>query len=785
MRRKFSLFVLLVTLLALPYPLKAVDAHYDNRIIEDINIEWVKEDEGAYLDANQILSRIKTAPGGIFSQTEFDNDLKTLALEYDHVDPEIESVDGNLRITLKIWPKPTIRTIRWEGTSKVSRTDLQKELGICAGTRFERFAFNQAFHKLKTFYVKKGFFEAEIEYTVEVDPCSNCVDIAICVEEGRSGRIKEIKFCGFTQCEEDGISDLLLTKEYNFFMSWLTGTGIYNEDAIQIDEHRILNFLQNEGYADAQVDIEVSEAKECDRILITISAEKGELYTLGSLTFTGNCVLDDCQIKKCFTICEGDAFSPDAVRETAAALQDAYGRRGYIDAVIDFDTTLAECDNRYDVTFTIEEGEQYRVGLIRVIGNTCTQTRVILHESLLFPGEVFDIDRLKATEIRLTNTCFFKNVNVYPAQPNELFGEECRYRDVHIEVEETGTGNFSAFGGYSTTESLFGGFSITEKNFNHCGLKDLWRGKLGPLRGAGEFLSFTYNLGLKSTSYVLSWTDPHFKDSPWAIGFDIDRSINHYVSQDYTIKATGLALHASYPLADFVRFGWHYRIRNTNVVVDGKGDQSPQLIATAHNRGLISATGIHFGLDNVDNATCPTRGIRSRLEGEYGGLGGDHHFWSMGYTNTYYHPVWENGVVKLRADMRYISPIGGTTPDTMPLDERLFLGGDNGVRGYRPFAIGPKFPGTEDPKGGMSLQLLSAEYNHHIFSRLDGFLFFDSGALSFKTWWVDRLRNSAGVGIRFKLYEQGPPVTLGIGFPINPVSRSDVRRFFWSMGGRF
>lgn len=781
MRRRFSQFLFSV-ICALPQFMMAIDAQYENRVVEAIHIEWVNAED---VGSNQVLSRIKTAPGCLFSQTDFDNDLKTLALEYDHVDPRIDAIDGRLDITLKVWPKPVIRCIQWEGIDKVARNDLVKELGICAGNVFERFAFNQAFHKLKTYYVKKGFFEAEIDYSVTPDACSNNVDITITVKEGRSGRIKEIKFCGFSKCEEGEIVDMMVTKEYNIFLSWLMGTGTYNEDAIQVDEHRILNYLQNAGYADAQVVIDVTEAPQCDRIIITITADKGERYCIGKVTFHGNCVFDDTKVQNCFTVAEGDVFSPDVIRETAAALQDAYGRCGYIDAVIDFDNTLSDCGNIYDVNFRIEEGEQYRVGLIRVIGNTTTQTRVILHESLLFPGEVFNIDCLKATEKRLNNIGYFKNVNVYPAQPNELFGGDCHYRDVHIEVEECGTGNFSAFGGYSTTESLFGGFSITEKNFNRCGLKELFNGKLGSLRGAGEFLSFTLNIGLKSRSYVVSWTDPHFWDTQWAVGFDVDRSINHIVSNDYSIIATGLALHASYPLAEFLRFGTHYRIRNTSVDVRHGGDQSKQLIETANNPGLISAAGLHLGYDNVNDPVCPTFGIRSRLEGEYGGIGGDHHFWSVGNINTYYHPLWENGVVKLRADMRFISPIGGTTPNTMPLDERLFLGGDNGVRGYRPFAIGPKFKGTQDPKGGMSLQLLSAEYNHKVFSRLDGFLFFDAGSLAFQTWRFNRLRSAAGVGVRIKLYDQGPPITLGLGFPINPEDRGDVRRFFWSMGGRF
>ncbi len=95
---------------------------------------------------------------------------------------------------------------------------------------------------------------------------------------------------------------------------------------------------------------------------------------------------------------------------------------------------------------------------------------MILHECLLIPGEVFNVDKLKKSEERLTNVGYFKCVNVYIAQSNDQLGLECNYRDVHIEVEEQGTGHFGAFFGYSTAEDLFGGISITEKNFNYKGL---------------------------------------------------------------------------------------------------------------------------------------------------------------------------------------------------------------------------------------------------------------------------------------------------------------------------
>ena len=52
----------------------------------------------------------------------------------------------------------------------------------------------------------------------------------------------------------------------------------------------------------------------------------------------------------------------------------------------------------YSLDFTIEEGEKYRVGLIKVFGNCSTETKVILNETLLIPGEIFNSVKLQLTE---------------------------------------------------------------------------------------------------------------------------------------------------------------------------------------------------------------------------------------------------------------------------------------------------------------------------------------------------------------------------------------------------
>ena len=784
MIKKLPLFAFLYTLLLACNLFGQSQAiHYDDQPIEKIDVMVMNLPPEACFDSNSVLSRIHTKQGDVFSQTEFDSDLKILIQEFDRVEPIVDFIGGKIFITLRIWPKPKIRTINWDGNERVKSKNLLKELGIACGTVFDRLAFNKAFHKIKAYYVKKGFFEAELSYDINVDYVCNEVDINVTIIEGRSGRVKDIVFHDFTCEEEEEILEMMVTKSWNRITSWLTNEGTYHEEAVQQDKFMILNYLQNEGYADARVTVEVCEA-ECDhRIILHITAEKGPLYTISYLSFKGNCLFTNEEIRESFTIGAGDPYAPEDLRETIAAITSLYGNRGYIDAYVDYEPKLDPDQCSYSISFTIDEGEQFCIGLIKVFGNCSTQTKTILHEVLFAPGEVFNLAKIRKTEERLRNVGYFETVNVYAVKSDTASGCGDNYRDVHIEVEETSTGNFGAFAGYSTVEDVFGGFNVTEKNFNWRGLPRLWTDGYGALRGGGEYVHFTTSIGQRSRRYVFSWTQPYFMDTPWSVGFDIENSSNRYISRDYDIEAWGFSLRAGYLLNQFLRFGWHYRIRDTHVIIEEK-HPSPQMLRAARNAGIVSASGLALVYDSRDSASRPRNGFLSRLQVEFAGIGGEHCFMSYAYLNSSYFPIGKNGVLKYRADFKFIQPLNGSTANTIPLDERFFLGGDDGVRGFRPYAIGPKFP-EGDPKGGIALTQYTGEYCHEINSRIDAFLFADAGSLSDHQWEIGDLKVAIGYGLRLKIFEGGPILNIGMGYPLNAHNHSDVKRFFFALGARF
>jgi len=786
MRLKFSL----LSLLLLFAPFCVYGQSYEQMRVAKIDLLPQNLSSDMQFNSNAVRTRMETKVGSYFSQNEFDCDLKMLVEEYDQIDPCIEVINNEIYITLNLWFKPTIRSISFCGNQRVSTKKLKKNLDINCGSYFAREEFICAFNKLRTLYVKKGYFEAELDYDIQLDECTNEVNIEINICEGRAGKIKAIHFSGLTACEEEDILELLLTKKYNFFLSWYTGRGVYHPEMIDHDRMQLINYFQNCGYADALVEICTLESEEPNRIILSISVDKGQVYSIGNMSLNGNCLYSNKDIWNCFRFGIGSRYSPEDIRRTIQMITDLYGAKGYIDANIDVQLSLREDCPSYDVDVFIEEGEQYYVGLIKVFGNCTTQTKVILHECLLCPGEMFSNRRLEGTEIRLGNTGFFSCVNVYAvrSQIEDPCGERL-YRDVYIEVEETDTGNLGLFAGFSSLDNIFGGFELTERNFNIAGIPYMFTEGPSSLRGGGEYLNGKINIGDRQTSYLLQWTKPYFLDTPWILGADLEKTNNRALSRGYTIKTYGGSVHGTYIFNQYLKYDLHYRARHSMTSVRDSNNEALEEEGT--QSGFISAAGISLIYDSTDHPRRASCGFRSRLMYELAGLGGNYQFMKFSYINSYYYPLLKRGTLKTRADLQFVKTYGDTGPRDLPLSERLFLGGETTVRGYRPFIIGPKF-GNNEPSGGVSSMLLSQEYQYNLLRApcLDGFVFVDAGYVSLSEFTIGQPAASVGFGMRIEVM-RNMPIMMGLGWPIHPSERfegrtlNNAQRFFFSMGGSF
>lgn len=793
MNKKFLLYItpLILSVAPIHYTFSSqptIEA-YEYKKVANIKIKMENLPPGGSFNASQVLAKLSTKAGDPFSQITFDQDLKTLSSEYDRTEPSIEMKNGEIYITIRIWQKPIIRHIKFIHKKFKTHT-LESELGVEPNSVFNRDDFNRAFNKLKEFYIKKGYFEAELQYTIVPISNKNEMDIVIKIQEGRAGRVQKLSFEGFSNTEEGEILEMIHTKKFNLFTSWLTGKGIYHEEALEHDKLIIVDYLQNQGYADAKVNISTRDVDS--GVEIVVKAIRGQIFHFGTVSFSGNTLFTDQEVSKILLIHDNGVYSPDRLRKTIQEIKDLYGKKGYIEADIQYNLQLVHAEPIYNIHFQIEENEQFKVGMIRVLGNSQTNTSVILHEALLVPGQVFDSRRLKATQQRLEAIGYFKSVNVYAVRSTDdkALGEN--YRDVIIEVDETTTGNASLFFGFSSVDSIYGGLDLTESNFNYKGLGKFWK-SLSALRGGGEYAHARASWGARESSYSISWMTPYFRDTLWRVGFDTTYSNSRLQSKDYDIHNLGFSLYANYPLSPYLTHGWKFRINNA--IIDIKKQAGLEAREQQKNSGLVSGISGSLNYDSTDNSFKPHRGLRSIFETELAGIRRHDSFQRMfpflrfAFINNYYYPVWRKGTLKSRLDLKYIYPFGGNGNfENIPLSERFFLGGDSSVRGYKPLKIGPKFvkdgkPQQNEPTGGISSFLFSVEYLQNLYKPIDAFVFFDSGSISDKQFDIGKVRMSYGVGLRLEVTPRAP-IIVGYGFPVH-AGNEPLKRFFFAMGGQF
>lgn len=762
---------------------------YEKSKIDEVHIILPKRADGTY-SSSGIAQELKTQPGHTFSQEQFDEDLKHLSTQFDRVEPKISEKEGELTIDIYLTPKPEIKDITFSGNSAVSSKKLRKELGLRAGDLYDSASLARGLTKIREYYVGKSYFAANVSYDVNRSKNGDVVGIHITVKEGKSGRISQVFFKGVSKKRASELRDAIYTKKYNGLTSWYTKAGTYNQEMIEHDKMTIISYMQSRGYADAHVEVHVEEAK-LGRIDVLFTVEPGSIYKVGSVGFTGNRVFSNEDVERHLRLHKGDIYSPDNIQATVRALKELYGKKGYIDVVVSYQSHLeSRSAHTYDVSFDIHELEQYYIGTIKVIGNFKTNPNVILNESLLVPGEVFDVRKLNATEERLRGTGFFKQVNIYPLKPSTLATNSSHYRDVYIEVEEAPTGHFSLFGGASSADSVFGGVELIEKNFNIAGLATMFGKGFGELRGGGEYLHMRFNIGIKSISGTFSWMTPYAGDTLWRVGFDVHRAHDKSQSDNYSYQSAGDKIYASYPLSSFWTFITHYRIQKTaNKFDSGCSLNTRRQLGPG---GLLSGAGMGLSFDSTDSPRRPRRGFRSSLSSEFVGIGGDFTYWKLAYLNTQYIDLRKFGIFKMRGDVKFILP-GGRTPvrgtgddRPIPLSERFFLGGETSIRGFYNDRLGPSVDGNPaNPLGGISYGLGSLEYIYPLFDPMQLFAFFDAGTNSEHKLHLSRIYMSTGVGMRLDILGQ-LPLTFGYGHILNKnIPKAEKKGWFFSFGMQY
>jgi outer membrane protein insertion porin family len=592
---------------------------------------------------------------------------------------------------------------------------------------------------------EKGFQNADVTHEIkEVAGGPKLVNVTFVMTEGPVVKIEKLTFVGNKAMSEGALKRRMKDNREKWFLSFLSGRGTYQENKFEEDADRVMQYYLDHGYISAQVgspEIKVlrdSPDKKTRWVELRIPVTEGNRYRVGNFEFAGNTVVKTDALRPLFKVTPGEYYSQSDIRKGFQKAQELYGAAGYMEFTGYPDNRPRDAPDPaqpevpaalekpkgppiVDVTMRIQEGKQYFVNRITFVGNNTTRDNVVRREMRLYESGVFNSEALKFSIRRLNQLGYFKPLEGPPKDVTveKLTGTEGKV-DVRMQLQEQNRNQLSFGAGVSQFEGLFGQLSFQTSNF----------------LGRGESLTLSVQAGTLAKNYTLAFTEPFLFDRNITGGVNLFHSEINYLNQ-FTQQSTGGTLTSGYPIGrGFTRMFVNYsyqRVRVTNINVAYTNPQTlarnpflaDSLLIGAGGERIISRITPNLVYNTVDQPIFPTTGRRFTISSDFAGLGGN-----TSFIKPLAEGVWilkENTQMSLaiRAQGEYIHSFQGSK--SLPIFEKLFLGGEYSVRGFDIRSIGPSDPITGLVLGGNKSLLFNLEQSFHVGGPVRLILFYDAG----------------------------------------------------------
>ncbi len=762
------------TILAQPNPL--LPAAEMNQLIGQVDVEFLTIRN---VSLEVIQSHIQVRAGIPYSQTLIDRSVRSLYQTglFDFIEVRTDPMtDNRVRLVFVVQPKYRIQSIGFEGNKEYSDRRLRSKTESRGGTPLDERKIRKDRDELLKYYREKGFTKATIDYDIERDSQTGTARVTYRIFEGPRLKIKRIVFLGNAAFSQRKLRGEMETRR-RWFMSWLTGSGRFDELKFQEDLDKLRTFYQNNGY----LDINISESNVTleypteNTIVITIRVDEGRQYRMGNITFENNKIYPAMVLARVIRLLPGDVFSPEKLEKDLEYLRDFYGIGGYLDCRIRAERRPNIETGNIDINYVFDEGEKFQVESIIIDGNTKTKSIVILRELALAPGEVFNTVWMKNSEQRLKNTRFFEDVNLND-EPTNIPGR----RNLKVTVREARTGQFQFGAGFSTVESAVVFFELNQGNFDLFNYRSFFQGD-------GQKFRLRLSLGSQSNEVVIGFEEPWFLERRLAVGTELYRREAEYNSVLYSEIRTGFEIYARKRLFELWNGQLSYRLEQVEIDTDPNNQFIPKVIRDEYGTRLVSKMGFSMVRDTRNDLIFTTRGMRLQLLTEFAGLGGDVKYIRLESRNAFYIPTFEFGdqVIIVLARMGTFYEYADVD---VPFWDRYFLGGPDTLRGFDYRDVSPRDADARESIGGNAYGFGSVEYSVKVAEPLRIAAFYDWGFVNKDDFDWDPTGYNDNWGFGIRLLVLGNPLRLDYGIPITTteIFGSNGKRLYTNdNGGQF
>lgn len=585
---------------------------------------------------------------------------------------------------------------------------------------------------------------------------------------------------------------------------------VFTRTRVQADVNRIQQIYQRSGRFSAVVEPQIIHLDQ-NRVNLVFEINEGPLTKISSIRFVGNERFRDDRLRTEISSREqrwyrflttDDRYDPDRLGYDQELLRRFYLSQGYADfRVISANAELSRDRESFFITFTLEEGQRYRVGNVDIRSEIRNFDAEVLRRQITFDsGEWYNAEEVQRTIDRMTDAMGDMQYAFVSIRPEIQRNREAATIDIVFNINETPRvfveridirGNVRTLDKVIRRELLLvegdpfnrsrvarseqrirdlGYFervevstvpgSAPDRTVLDINVMEQSTGELsigagfstadGPLAdfrirernflGRGQDLTLGALVAGQRSELDFAFTEPYFLDRDLSAGvnlFHVRRDFQRESS--FNQRQTGGGLSFGYPLSERWRQTLRYRIER-NEITDVK-DTASRFIQEQEGTRLTSAVSQRLAYDNRDSVLFPTQGLYSWLDTEVAGLGGDAQYVLGRLGSSYYYPLTDNIILNVLGETGAMTGFGG---EDVQINERFFIGG-NSLRGFRRSGIGPRDLATDDALGGNYFYRGSVEVAFPIGMPeemgIRGHAFSDAGSL----WHIDD--NTAGEDI--------------------------------------
>jgi outer membrane protein insertion porin family len=698
-----------------------------------------------------ITSKIKSKAGGIFSDADVAEDIRTIFKMGFFLDvaAKVATLPEGKILTFVVQERGLVSEIVIKGNKALSKSDIQDVLTIKTRQNLNQEQIKADIEKIKALYDNKGYYNAEIQDRIERDG-ENDFRVVLDIRENERLYIRAITFEGNEAYSAKELKNMMSSSERGLF-SFITDSGLLKRDQLKQDIGKINAYYFNNGFINAQItEPEITTDKK--GIYVKIKISEGRRFKVGNIGISGDSLEKPKEeLLKSLKVKKGDNYSRETIIKDIDFLIQVCNDEGYAHADVNPQVNIRESEQLVDLDFQIKKGEQVYFGYINIYGNNITRDKVIRRQLEVVEGDLYSSSNLRKSYANLNRLRYFEEVDFQTEKSPEK-----NKMDVNIRVKEKSTGMFMVGAGYSAADKAVFMAQVIQQNF----------------LGYGQIASLKASLGSTTTNYDLSFTEPWLFDLPLWSKADLWKYTREYDS--YTVDSRGGGLTLGYPLWEKIVGYVGYRL-----AFDDIKDVLPTAdwrILDQAGETISSNLTLSLSRDTTDDYIFPSKGTKANISVTHSGgiLGGDTNYTQYGASLFAYQPLPLGVVFSAKGRIGYIQDHEGVE---IPIFNRYVLGGINTLRGFR--YVGPTNGGTSDVIGGNTMLIFNAELVFPFIKDAGMKLaaFYDAGNSWNNRFYIDDLRQSIGLGLRW--YSPIGPLRLEYGHIIDSRGLNDDSTGRW------